>query len=1474
MEQLFDSLSEEWISQPRDDESSPASPSPSFARSTSSQQSRTSQSRIPRAVGGNPSSPLTNISFQRRQRKSTGTSTRSNQPLKEVTAAHINASIGKSGLRQPSNSKEQPKPVKAKADRKPTITPSVQGTVSRRPETVVTPKSQRKYGTPDWKKRLRKDIAMGKSQDLFSPIGLEGVFRPLSETGTTGKGNQTSPRQIQSLQSSPPPYPPISIAGPAQAERLPLPTLPQRKIDSTLQEISGITKATSQESLLQVAPSSQIGRIESDRSTSPVSRLDHINERDDSTVVDSVFSHHQLNGECSRSFPDNRKSSGRTDDKNENISPFFVSRHNTVGGQVGYAAVDLSISQLRKRMDRIRLDQQLYRLSSSRDSAQGLHIDSLQDQSEIAPHSDWQNQSLPDDLSTGTAAFTLNSGFVTTRRGGHSTEGSFMRRSLSPSSEQVSNTTGLRRSLSAGAIDKFSVSTPSLLSDDSTKDKEPRGAARSPLRLFDKHDTFTNDRLLRRLGPFHDNHVSQENTNAKSQNSRRMNSAKGIVPLQKSYFGGDKFSAHEFDSSSLSFNQSATNRHPEHIQNSGRTTHVKPSAGETSVAIFRKGDDIELTMQGKRPLHSSLQVPRSKRRRTLEGLHNAVSVAPSISDANSVASMVLSSPSVLGKKRKDALHGRKSEAAGPEILAQRQILRPRTLTHTQSCPQIESSNGQSRCSSHDGDALEATHDDNNFLAGRLTDIAVCMVDHVVSSGFRKPSVTTADFHKEAQEVMQLLRMQGRPLARLSEDATEEKATYSDENTSTLDHESTKENFSRPPSREGSKPRQKEGPKISKRVISQLQKYKENDEPGLVFSASLESLKLAKDSERHRGDSDGAYAPPLVDTQENEMRGHESMHSRTSSDPSTQRSIPTNSSKSSCGKAVIPPEAVAHLLTTDVAGMTFDQINQRWVRCKYPKRPSQVEWSPHPGSILTEEDVFAKISDLSTEDLDSGRELIDRQDHERGESDISRHDYAIKRDDHTGQGSRPHTADGVRSETVEFSSAPSKIWHYASSGPVPETRATSWGDEGLTGKICRLNLDAAQQNEAGSSDEDPGEDVEHEISILDGREQTPSRSQRRKQQQPRVVTVTFSSPLEGNSDFDEPDGIPYEGSSFSRRNDLSRDFSNRRRRVSLLQKRPSSMRKYNDGRAGSLDNRIPRPLSRLDEQDEVDGTGNPVHTGGHDLQVAISTPLAKHQTPANQITLNGQASSVGLQLTPLSAFTVHAHDKSLNIEGDYLARRVGRDVCRQGSLATQDLVRKLQDAQPDEPYWEYLPSLALRNQSLSTLHMLNIFCASLVQLDVSNNTLVEVNGVPPSVRHLKASDNMMSDLTPWTHLPNLQYLNVSGNQLTNLQGFRNLVHLRELRAENNRIESLEGIEMLDGLIRLDLSGNKIKTIDLYGYELWVPGLRALAQTGLIHCRHKLEYVRLNHNEIIATQNLDQAPLLRELSLGNYTHNSGR
>lgn len=825
-------------------------------------------------------------------------------------------------------------------------------------------------------------------------------------------------------------------------------------------------------------------------------------------------------------------------------------------------------------------------------------------------------------------------------------------------------------------------------------------------------------------------------------------------------------------------------------------------------------------------MHSPPKDPRSKRRRTLQQLSEDRSFPDHESNEASSSASKLPAQSVVGRKRKDALYGKKSEAADPDVLALRQILRPRTLTQSQSFPQTRNT-GQKFPSSGKTPPGEDNGSDtaNGLLAGKLTDIAVDMVQHIVSDDSRKPSVTTADFHREAQQVMQLLRMQGRPLAGLPEQGSDEQDHPSNNNEVFLDHESTKDDFSRPPSREGGRPKEmKERAQANVRVISQLQKFKEDDEPGIVLSSSLKSLKLtAHISEQRKTEANTRSSDPQVSQEEGEQK-HDSIQSRVLSEPSTQRSVPTNSSQSSKGKAVIPPEAVAHILGTEVAGMTFDHANQRWVKCKSMKRSRKQGLSPHTGSILTEEDVFARISDLSTEDLEEDQ--WQDQGHEEGDqssddliSNISRHDHAPIHDPHHGTYLGPHTADGAQSETLEASSAPSKFSQYASSGPVPETRTTSWGDEALRSKISIRHEQPNQQVIHRALDEEFEEDVEHEFSILDGREPNLSSSPRRVQhQQPRVVTVSFSSPLESHWNTTDTEADCRAQTSTKEYSVGVASARSRRRRISITHPRPSATRKSYRRLTKGCHDFAPRPMSRLDEDEEDDAIRSLSQACDADLQIALSTPLSSHHSSADQLTLGGQASSIGFQLTPLSAFTVHPHDTSLDIEGDYLARRVGRDIARKGSLVTQELVKKLQDVQPDEPYWDYIPCLVLRNQRLSTLHMLDDFCGSLVKLDVSHNSLGEVNSAPSTVRHLKVTHNKISDLTPWAHLRNLQYLDVSGNQLTNLQGFRSLVHLRELQADDNKIESLEGIKMLDGLIHLSLGNNVIEEVDFDGCEL--------------------------------------------------------
>lgn len=153
-----------------------------------------------------------------------------------------------------------------------------------------------------------------------------------------------------------------------------------------------------------------------------------------------------------------------------------------------------------------------------------------------------------------------------------------------------------------------------------------------------------------------------------------------------------------------------------------------------------------------------------------------------------------------------------------------------------------------------------------------------------------------------------------------------------------------------------------------------------------------------------------------------------------------------------------------------------------------------------------------------------------------------------------------------------------------------------------------------------------------------------------------------------------------------------------------------------------------------------------------------------------------------------------------------------------SLAVQDLVKKLTDLEPYEPYWDYIRLVDLRGRNLLSLHMLDEFCGHIEDLDVSDNELNQLSGAPQAIRRLKARSNYLSNLTSWRHLCNLQYLDVSCNQIQSLAGFQSLVHLRELRADDNQIESLEGILKLDGLIKVTLRNNRIKTAEFEACNL--------------------------------------------------------
>jgi Leucine-rich repeat (LRR) protein len=192
------------------------------------------------------------------------------------------------------------------------------------------------------------------------------------------------------------------------------------------------------------------------------------------------------------------------------------------------------------------------------------------------------------------------------------------------------------------------------------------------------------------------------------------------------------------------------------------------------------------------------------------------------------------------------------------------------------------------------------------------------------------------------------------------------------------------------------------------------------------------------------------------------------------------------------------------------------------------------------------------------------------------------------------------------------------------------------------------------------------------------------------------------------------------------------------------------------------------------------------------------------------------------MSPLPDFSVNEPDNSLNREMTYVAQRTNPGSLRQVhgtfALATEELIKHITDVEPYEPYWEHVRRLVLRQKNLITLHKLSDFCPRLEELDVSDNDIGQLSGVPSSLRTLKIPRNCLSNLTPWSHLHNLQYLDISGNDIETLDGFSSLIHLRELKANDNQIRNIDGILDMNGLLSLKLSNNSVTAVDFEGAEL--------------------------------------------------------
>ncbi|KAL8682221.1 MAG: hypothetical protein Q9186_001680 [Xanthomendoza sp. 1 TL-2023] len=1547
MDQWLDSLSEDWVSQPRSPHSVHLRRS-SSALSVASNASNASQSRIPRLKPRN-SSNLAPSSLTSSKRTSPSPVDPKDRALKERSSSYLNITHDRTsktavGPQSPAVGKR----VQSKQHGSSKSVPSVpQDTIQHRTSRISPAKEKDLASTPEWKRRVLQGKVGSAGPDLFGPIGLENIFKP----PTVGRNSKPVEKQrrekkfqpavVDEFPSSPPPFPSdlesIERSGGTDRKRSSL----SRKMDI----LEGASEGDPPYSFPKDIDerTGEMIQIERDRSRNAFELT--ATEEDENEILSQVVLPGMLDyKEALRADAKSSKTIEREDFPRDFAEASLAGRRSPENHHHGNPAKST--------------------VSASPSSLADLPL----------PGGDWTNHSLPDDLSTGTDLYAANGGFVNIRRGGYSNEGSFNNRLLSPSSLPDFDAPELRSPSPTRRLSKRSSMpddvadhprsapvTPRRKQHAKSKSANEFHSSGSPLKLFDKYDTFTNDRLIRRISKYEESIPESEEEQSRSGGNDKASNAAGISrsSSQNSYREAEETQAPPSGRRISSFGEGQLDDFPFHANHalksqsqSGMGNKTRPGSTpqddifRSKVTVESRGiEDVEIqldatqTVNGKRLPNSPNKESQAKRRRTLrdseeldlENHQYAVpakisnpSPAKTDQDKKTRSQVAdpapLASTSVAGKKRKDAKYNNDNQIADPKILALRQILRPRTPTPSQRGSQKPSReqtdagllNAQVPDYADDTPVMDLEHQ-TQALAGELANFTLNLAQDMTQGG-RKASLTTADFFNEAKQIMQLIRNEARPQS--SHDILEEAEEDESEVLKPLVDESTIDEFSRPPSREGGSLRRlREPAQVDARVVSHLRKFEDTDDLGLALPSSVNMMHIKESLEPSVSPDkigEGCVQPEALDIQSNPPNirirvqaerqvqeedvisrgeaattstGAQSYRSQSSSGPSSGRSVPTGSSRgsrSSGTKAVIAPQVISHLLSDNVGGMTFDHHKQVWVKRKDSGGSQGLATHSRSGSDITE-NLFEDIPDLSVDEFQeqqrTQRIIASVKVFGSASDSISNHDH-VQRQPIDDQSSRPQTRDSAMTASADQSSVPSKFSHFASSGSVLETRATSWGDEIMARKSIHVHVQSSNDNPTPGN-QGHSEEVEHEISILEGRTSQTPRHSRHGQRQPRVVTVAFSSPLtnhvqrvndENNFSDAWDDGSDLDLADSPVREE-PRSASARKRRT------PSGLRTRSIYRSGSRRASIglARPMSRVDENEELtflQSFHGPQNTS---MNVVVTTPLASSRSMLHASALSSaQASSVGFQLSPLSEFTVHNNDELVNRDINGVTKHRGllssHEVEGKLSLTVQELVKKLTDIEPYEPYWDCIRQVDLRNRNLRTLHMLDEFCGHIEDLDVSDNELGQLHGAPPWIRQLNARGNYLSNITSWSHLQNLQYLDVSDNQISNLVGFQSLVHLRELRANDNQVESLEGILGLDGLIKIALRGNCIKMVNLEACNLTRLTDLDLSNNGIGEVNHlnllpALKRLDLSENDLEALDFVEVSRSLQDLRLAN-------
>ncbi|CRK39615.1 hypothetical protein BN1723_015545 [Verticillium longisporum] len=199
-------------------------------------------------------------------------------------------------------------------------------------------------------------------------------------------------------------------------------------------------------------------------------------------------------------------------------------------------------------------------------------------------------------------------------------------------------------------------------------------------------------------------------------------------------------------------------------------------------------------------------------------------------------------------KRQEVRSGGFLQLAHPDVLAARQMSRPRTPT-----PSQRSSVQRERHPSSEIQPQEQSQSQSQYSPKRSSQLANGSMERNESTETdRKPSIKTQDFVEQAGAIMAMIRSGIKPPNGLDSVEESEEGDYASPSPDIQDvsfEESTREPLSRPPSRDGKPvtrvPPRQENPE----VLDYLKKYQELSDMGDVISSSLRSMGLAQDAIR-------------------------------------------------------------------------------------------------------------------------------------------------------------------------------------------------------------------------------------------------------------------------------------------------------------------------------------------------------------------------------------------------------------------------------------------------------------------------------------------------------------------------------------------------------------------------------------------------------------------------------------------------